>query len=280
MRTGAFKDPDTGELVHLSKLGLGCSKVGSFNNPAPMKQVRAVLGRALDLGVTVFDTADIYGQGDSEREIGRILRGRREHAFVVTKFGKMFSARMRLMRPFKPLLKPVMRALSVGAAVAAQRDGHMDEDFRPSRFAAALDASLGRFGLDHVDGVLLHSPPAVAVRQAGVAEALSALQASGKTRYFGISCDDDACLEAALEIPRLSLLQLPLDVIDRAAANGLGQRIADRGIAVFAREVIRLRPDLAPVAAVAAAAARPEVTCVIAGTSRPEHLDSLAAACA
>jgi aryl-alcohol dehydrogenase-like predicted oxidoreductase len=280
MRTSAFKDPEAGGLVTLSKLGLGCSRVGSFNNPAPMTQVREVLARALDLGVTVFDTADIYGQGDSEREIGRALRGRRHQAFVVTKFGKTFSTRMRLMRPFKPLLKPVMRMLSAGAAVTAQREGHMAEDFSPSRFAEALDASLRRFGLDHVDGVLLHSPPADVVRQAGVAEAMAALRAAGKTRYFGVSCDDDDCLEAALGVPGLSLLQLPLDVIDRAATNGLGRRIAERGVAVFAREVIRLRPDLPPTAAVAAAAARSDITCVIAGTSRPEHLDSLAAACA
>ncbi len=280
MRTGVFRDPDTGAEIALSKLGLGCSKVGSFNNPAPSSQIRHVLQRALDLGITVFDTADIYGQGDSEREIGRAIRGRRDQAFVVTKFGKLFSAKMRLLRPFKPVLKPLLKSLKAGAQVAAQRDGNMAEDFSPARFAPALDASLKRLGLARVDGVLLHSPPAAIVRQAGVAEALAALQAAGKARYFGVSCDDDECLEAALAIPRLSLLQLPMDVIERAGANGMAKVIADRGIAVFAREVIRLRPDLKPVAAVAAAAARSDITCVIAGTSSPAHLDMLTAACA
>ncbi|QUD86039.1 aldo/keto reductase [Phenylobacterium montanum] len=279
MRTGVFRDPDTGAEVGLSKLGLGCSKVGSFNNPAPMSQIRQVLAHALDLGVTVFDTADIYGQGDSEREIGRAIRGRRDQAFVVTKFGKLFSAKMRLMAPFKPVLKPLVQAMKAGAQVAAQRDGSMAEDFTPTRYAAALDASLRRLGLDHVDAVLMHSPSAATVRQPGVAEALMALKTAGKTGYFGISCDDDACLEAALAVPGLSLLQLPMDVIERAQANGMAKAIADRGIGVFAREVIRLQPSLKPVEAVAAAAARPDVTCVIAGTSSPHHLDALAAAC-
>ena len=279
MRVGVFKDPDTGAPVALSKLGLGCSKVGSFNNPAPMPQIRRVLAHALELGVTVFDTADIYGQGDSEREIGRAIRGQREKAFVVTKFGKLFSAKMRLLAPFKPVLKPVLQAMSAGGQVAAQRDGNMAEDFTPARFASALDASLQRFGLDHVDGVLLHSPPAAAVRQPGVAEALAALKAAGKTRYFGVSCDDDACLRAALELPGLSLLQLPMDLIEQAQGNGVAKTIAERGVAVFAREVIRLQPSLKPNDAVAAAAARPDVTCVIAGTSSPQHLDMLAAAC-
>ena len=280
MRTSVFRDPDTGAQVALSKLGLGCSKVGSFNNPAPMSQIRRVLEHAMELGVSVFDTADIYGQGDSEREIGRAIRGRRDQAFVVTKFGKLFSAKMRLLSPFKPVLKPVLKAMSASGQVAAQRDGNMAEDFSPARFATALDASLKRLDLDHVDGVLLHSPPAQVVRQPEVGEALAALQAAGKARYFGVSCDDDACLEAALAMPRLSLLQLPMDVIERAASNGMGKIIADRGVAVFAREVIRLRPDLKPVEAVAAAAARSDITCVIAGTSSPNHLDMLAQACA
>ena len=114
MRTGAFRDPDTGAMVSVSKLGLGCSTVGSFNNPAPLSQIRGVLAQALDLGVSVFDTADIYGQGDSEREIGRSLRGRREKAFVITKFGKLFSAKMRLLAPFKPVLKPILTAMAAG----------------------------------------------------------------------------------------------------------------------------------------------------------------------
>ncbi len=199
---------------------------------------------------------------------------------MVTKFGKLFSSKMRLLAPFKPVLKPLLQSMSAGGKVAAQRDGNMAEDFTPARYAAALEASLKRLGLDHVDGVLMHSPPAAIVRQPEVAAALAALQAAGKTRYFGVSCDDDACLEAALAMPGLSLLQLPMDVIERAQANGMAQTIADRGVAVFAREVIRLQPNLKPVEAVAAAAARPDITCVIAGTSSPGHLDMLASACA
>ena len=59
----------------LPVLGLGCSRIGSLGNPAPMRDMRALLERALELGVNLFDTADIYGQGDSEREIGRLLAG-------------------------------------------------------------------------------------------------------------------------------------------------------------------------------------------------------------
>ncbi len=93
----------------VSRLGLGCSQVGSFGNPASLAQSRALIRQALDLGVNHFDTADIYGQGDSERAIGQAIQGRRGEAFVVTKFGKRFSAKMRLLRPLKPLIKPLLR---------------------------------------------------------------------------------------------------------------------------------------------------------------------------
>ena len=51
----------------LPVLGLGCSRIGSLGNPAPMRDIRALLERSLELGVNLFDTADIYGQGDSEQ---------------------------------------------------------------------------------------------------------------------------------------------------------------------------------------------------------------------
>ena len=98
-----------------------------------LRDIRALLERSLDLGVNLLDTADIYGQGDSEREIGRLLAGRRDRAFVVTKVGKRFSRKMRLMRPLKPLLKPLLaRVKSAKGAVVGQRDANLATDFSPS----------------------------------------------------------------------------------------------------------------------------------------------------
>ncbi len=280
MQTVAVFDPVTGAERRISRLGLGCSKVGSLGNPASGAELRALMRQAFDLGVTVFDTADIYGQGDSEREIGRALRAVRDQTFVITKFGKQFSPVMRAIRPLKPVIKPLLalRGARGGAAVTAQREGVMREDFSPAWLRGALDASLRRLGREQVDAVLLHSPPLAVFGDPAVAELLAELKASGKVGHFGASCDDADDLAAALAIPGLSLLQLPLDVIDHAAASGLAEQIAQRRITVFAREVIRLQPGLDPLSAVTQAAARPGVGCVIAGTSRPAHLTQLAQA--
>lgn len=279
MRTSVIHDPLSGAPREISRLTFGGSRVGSLGNPATPEETRALMRAALDLGINVFDTADIYGQGDSEREIGRILKGRRDEAFVVTKFGKMFSPAMRVMRPFKPILKPLLAARGATQAVTARRDGVMREDFSPTRLRGALEASLRRLGSDHVDALLLHSPPPPVYGDRGVADLLAALRSEGKVRHFGASCEIWADVEAALDIEGLTVLQVPYDLVAGMAAAPVAQRLADRGIMVMAREVIRLQPDLSPPAAVAAAAGQSVVTTVVAGTGRLDHLAELARIC-
>ena len=264
----------------LPVLGLGCSRIGSLGNPVAMRDIRALLERSLELGVNLFDTADIYGQGDSEREIGRLLAGRRDRAFVVTKVGKRFSRTMRLMRPFKPLLKPLMaKAKSARSAVAGQRDANLATDFSPGHVTAAAEDSLRRLGFDSVDGLLLHSPPAAEITPAA-GEALAALRKAGKVRHFGISCDDLPALKAALEIPGVELLELPLDVIDAAIETALSEVIRKRSIGVLAREVMRLQPGVPATKALQNAASRACATSVILGTSSMRHLEEAVAALA
>jgi aryl-alcohol dehydrogenase-like predicted oxidoreductase len=258
----------------LSRFGLGCSRFGSFGNPATPRELVQTVHHALDLGVNVFDTADIYGQGDSERILGRAVRSRRAGSFIVTKVGKQFSTKAKILRPLKPLIKPLLSGRHAREAVVAQRGDQMREDFTPAAIRKAIDASLRRLGVDVVDGLLLHSPPATVAADPNVIDVLRQQQSNGRVRYFGLSCDDRASLEAALTIPDLALLQLPVDLIAETA-DDLGETIRRRGIALFAREAILLRRDLSPPAAVRAAAALPNVTTVLAGTGKVAHLTQL-----
>ena len=89
----------TSSSVAWPRLGLGCSRIGSFNSPYSISDSIALIRRAFELGITLIDTANVYGQGDSESAIGRALRGHRDEAVIVTKAGTAFSARMALMRP-------------------------------------------------------------------------------------------------------------------------------------------------------------------------------------
>lgn len=260
-------------------LGLGCSRIGSFNNPAPWSELRQTLETALEAGVTLFDTADIYGQGDSERAVGRLLERRREAAFVVSKVGKTFSTRMRLIGPLKPLLRPLARRFAgIRGGVTARREASMAHDFSPAYVARALDRSLARLRFETLDALLLHSPPAEALADPALAETLEGLRLRGRIRHFGVSCDDAACLKAALAMPGITLLELPLDLIEAADNAALIAAAAERRIGIIAREVIRLSPGVAPPLAVRRALERPGVTCVVAGTSSSRHLAALAEA--
>ena len=106
----------------------------------------------------------------------------------------------------------------------------------------------------------------------------AALKNAGKVRHAGISCDDLPALQAALEIPGVELLELPLDVIDMAIESGLSDTIRRRSIGVLAREVVRLQPGVPPAKALQQAAARACVTSVILGPRTVEQLEDCVAA--
>jgi aryl-alcohol dehydrogenase-like predicted oxidoreductase len=262
--------------TQVSALGLGCSRIGSFGNPMSHSDITLLFKRALDLGVTLFDTADIYGQGDSEQAIGHFLRQRRDDAFVISKVGKRFSAKMRLLRPVKPLLKPLLaRSSAARARIKARRDGAIGQDFSPDYIRCAIDRSLLRLRFDAIDAVLLHSPSAVELMDPALQLALMTARKEGKIRHYGVACDDLSALEAALQMEGITLLEIPPDVLVGASAT-MQATIARHRIGIFLREVIRRRGDLVPCSAVREMVERPAVTCVIAGTTSIAHLEELA----
>jgi pyridoxine 4-dehydrogenase len=268
-----------GAFVAMTKpyptLGLGCSKMGSFGNPVPLSESAALVRAAFDMGVTLFDTANIYGQGDSERAIAAGLRGVRDRAIIVTKAGQTFSTKMRLMMPFKPLLRPLLARRAQGASVTAQRAGQMRTDWSPAALSASLDGSLRRLRTDHVDLFLLHSPPAPVIAQAETTRLLDDVLASGRARAVGVACDDLAAVDAALALPTVTALELDWHALSALAHRE--QIIRDRRIAIIAREVLVQQPGIDPIRAIERAAAHPVVTTTLIGSRRTERVRAIAA---
>ena len=150
----------------LSVVGLGCN---NFGMKIDEDTSAAVIGAALDAGVTHFDTAEMYGGGKSEEFLGRALVGRRDEAFLATKFS--------------PLPKEAAR--EPGALAARARE--------------ALEQSLGRLGTDHVDLYYQHyADPAVPVEE--VVEVMQAFVDEGKVRHGARSNLDPADLEAGAAV--------------------------------------------------------------------------------
>jgi aryl-alcohol dehydrogenase-like predicted oxidoreductase len=141
---------ESGILV--SVLGLGCNNFGFLDQAVTDE----VVGAAIDRGVTLFDTADYYGRGQSESQLGRALRGRRAQVVIATKFGQ-----------------PMDDAGLMGGASARY-------------IAEACEASLRRLGTDWIDLYQLHKPdPAVPLEE--TMEALQRLVSAGKVRAIGCS---------------------------------------------------------------------------------------------
>src|SRR6516162_7435600 len=99
-----------GDGVCVSVLGVGCGRVGSISNPVPMREVEATLEAAVESGINLFDTADIYGQGDSERTLSRLRHRYSDKVFVVTKVGGRHRRYASAMRIAKPLLRMLVRS--------------------------------------------------------------------------------------------------------------------------------------------------------------------------
>ena len=143
----------------VSAIGLGCMGMAAFYGQASDEaQATAVIHRALDLGVTFFDTAEMYGPHTNEIQVGKALAGRRDQAFIATKFGIGYNADR--------------SALMV--------------DGSPANVRRAIEGSLKRLGVDHIDLYYLHRvDPNTPIEE--TVGAMAGLVTEGKVRFLGLS---------------------------------------------------------------------------------------------
>jgi aryl-alcohol dehydrogenase-like predicted oxidoreductase len=255
------------------RLGLGCSRLGSVLSTGA-DSAETLLNAAYDMGVRVFDTADIYGQGDSERALGRFIAGRPD-ALIVTKIGKRYPLKMRLMMPLKaPLQRLVRASSSVTQAVRKGRASLLPTCFEPDYLRGAAERGLKRLGVEQFQILMLHSPTAAEVADGAALEVLRGLKREGKLAAISISCEDVATAEAALAAGDVEAIQVPLSAGDAAFLPVIAKAAA-AGVTVMAREVLsgleRRDPDSVR-GALRRAAETPGVGVVLLGTTRAAHL--------
>ncbi len=196
---------DTG--VHVNPVGLGCMSLAGFYGPSSESEAFAVLSRALELGVNFWDTANIYGDGLSETRIGKFLaedRSRRAKITLATKFG--------------------IRRLEDGSRTIDNSDAHMIE---------ALDASLKRCGVDHVDLFYVHRLD----QRRPVEETVAALGRQvekGKIRAIGLSEVAPDTLRRAHAVHKISAVQSEYSLWTRAPELGMIQACRELGVAFVA----------------------------------------------
>lgn len=184
----------------MSAVGLGCMGLSQAYGPADDEESIATLHRALDLGVSLLDTAMSYGRGRNEQLVGRAIAGRREQAVLATKFG-----------------------------IIRGEDG-VRLDGRPEHVRGYCEDSLTRLGVDVIDLYYLHRvDPDVPV--ADTIGAMAELVAQGKVRHLGLSEANVGQLEQAAAVHPIAALQCEWslfwrepedDVIPAARRLGIG----------------------------------------------------------
>lgn len=196
-----------GDGLHVSALGFGCMGMSqSFGpNPGDRGAMVAVLREAVERGVTLFDTAEVYGPYDNEELVGQALRPVREQVVIATKFGFAFDADGR----------------QVGLSS------------RPESVRAAVDGSLRRLGVDAIDLLYQHRvDPQVPIED--VAGTVRELIADGKVRHFGLSEAGGATIRRAHAVQPVAALQSEYSLFWREPETSVLEVLGELGIGLVA----------------------------------------------
>ncbi|MHA6643768.1 aldo/keto reductase [Mesorhizobium sp. A623] len=221
-----------GQGLEVSAIGLGCMGMswayGATN--ADKKESRATIHHALDRGVTLLDTADVYGPYINEELVGEAIKDRRDQVVLATKFG-------------------IVRGLEAVPGVSGQT-----VNGRPDYVKSSCEGSLRRLGVDHIDLYYLHRvDPNTPIED--TVGAMKELVEAGKVRHIGLSEAGPETVRRAHAVHPLTALQSEYSLWSRDPDDGVLQTLRELGIGLvaysplgrgFLSGAIRSVDDLAP----------------------------------
>jgi aryl-alcohol dehydrogenase-like predicted oxidoreductase len=193
------------EGLEVSAQGLGCMGMSEFYGSSDEDEAIATILRALDLGVTFLDTADMYGPFTNEKLVGRAIAGRRDEVVLATKFGNQ----------------------------RGEDGSFLGINGRPDYVRSACDASLARLGVDHIDLYYQHRVDKTVPIEETVG-AMAELVEQGKVRYLGLSEASPETIRRAHAVHPISALQTEYSLWTRDPEDAVLPTVRELGIGFVA----------------------------------------------
>lgn len=188
----------------VSAISFGAWAIGGTWGPVEDDESFAALNRAVDLGVNFFDTADVYGDGRSERLLAKLRKSRSEDIHVATKAG---------------------RAL----------DPHVASGYNRANLTAFVEASLRNLDMEALDLLQLHCPPTEVFYTPEVFGVLDDLVQAGKLRYYGVSVEKVEEALKAIEYPNVQSVQIIFNMFRHRPAELFFKQAQTRRVGILAR---------------------------------------------
>jgi len=188
----------------VSEVGLGCWAIGSEWGDVSDSDAREVLKTSIDKGINFFDTADVYGDGRSEKFIGELVKSTSEKIYVATKSGRRL-------------------------------DPHIAEGYNLKNIETFIDRSLSNLRVDCIDLLQLHCPPSEICPRKETYEMMDEIVKKGKIAHYGVSVEKVSEAMDAIQFPNIKSIQLIFNIFRQKPSEIFFKEATKKNVAIIAR---------------------------------------------
>lgn len=188
----------------VSEIGIGCWAIGSEWGDVSVEDAKEALYSSIDNGINFFDTADVYGDGRSEKIISEVLKNSNEQIYVATKAGRRLNP-------------------------------HNADGYNLKNIESFIDRSLSNLGVDIIDLVQLHCPPSEICGKPETYEMMDEIVKKGKIKYYGVSVEKVSEALDAIQHPNVKSIQIIFNIFRQKPNEIFFQEAKKNNVAIIAR---------------------------------------------
>ena len=188
----------------VSEIGIGCWAIGSEWGDVSVEDAKEALYSSIDNGINFFDTADVYGDGRSEKIISEVLKNSNEQIYVATKAGRRLNP-------------------------------HNADGYNLKNIESFIDRSLSNLGVDIIDLVQLHCPPSEICGKPETYEMMDEIVKKGKIKYYGVSVEKVSEALDAIQHPNVKSIQIIFNIFRQKPSEIFFQEAKKNNVAIIAR---------------------------------------------